>query len=72
MRERLRALLAELEDIDHFIQQGCIDTHHLACFKACDDEIEDTENLMAESDRLTGAAFSAIEELMDMMKETEE
>lgn len=72
MRERLRALLVELEDIDHFIQQGCIDPHHLECFKEYDDESEDPENLMAGSDRLTGTAFSAIEELMDMIKETEE
>jgi hypothetical protein len=68
MRERLRALLCELEDINHFVQQGCVDPHHLACFDGYDNE--DHEKLMAESDRLTGSAYSAIEELMDMMKES--
>jgi len=70
MRQRLIALLAELEDINHYIQNGCIDPIHLACFEGY--ETEDPERLMAETDRLTSTAFSAIEDLCAMMKESEE
>jgi len=71
MHERLRKLLEELESIDYYIQGGCIDLFRLSCFKDCDNEEVEPDFLMAESDRLTGIAFSAIDELMEMMKEEE-
>lgn len=67
MIERLRALLIELEDIDYFIQQGCIDPAHLYCFKDVDSS--DPDFLMSESDRLTGIAYSAIDDLIEMMED---
>lgn len=66
MIDRLRALLIELEDIDCFIQQGCIDPTHLYCFR--DSDSSDPDFLMSESDRLTGIAYSAIDDLIQMME----
>jgi len=70
MRKRLIALLEELEDINAIIQNGCIDPLNLACFDGY--ETEDHERLMSEADRLTGDAFSAIDDLSAMMKENNE
>ena len=68
MRQRLIAVLEELEDINAIIQNGCIDPLNLACFE--DYDTGDHERLMAETDRLTSTAFSAVEDLCGMMKES--
>jgi len=67
MRSRLVDVLIELEDINAYLQNGCIDPLHLSCFK--DYESKDHNELMTKSDQLTSTAFSAIEELGEMMKE---
>ena len=69
MRERLIDLLGEIEDIDAFIQNGCIDSANLACFKGVDNE--DQDRLMSESNRLTQEALTALNNLLNMMKEGE-
>lgn len=67
MKERLRAILEELELINCDIQNGCIDPSALKCFKDSDDS--DTVSLMEESDRLLTEAAGLIEQLFYMMKE---
>lgn len=67
MRNRLMAVLAEIEDINCFIQHGCIDPAHLYCFRDVDSS--DPDFLMSESDRLTGIAYSAIDDLIEMMED---
>lgn len=70
MRNRLMAALAELEDINYFVQQGCIDPMHLQYFKESDTRNQD--ELMAKTDELIGVAHEAIEKLYDMMKENDQ
>jgi len=70
MRNRLMAVLGELEDINYFVQQGCIDPMHLECFEESDTATPD--ELMAKTDELIGAAHEAIEKLYDMMKENDQ
>lgn len=69
MRNRLMAVLAEIEDIDCFVQQGCIDPMHLQYFKESD--TANPDELMAKTDELIGVAHEAIEKLYDMMKESD-
>lgn len=67
MRERLRELLAEIEDINMCIQQGCVDPANLECFKDADSK--DHNELMATTDKLISRAHEPIEKLYSMMKE---
>ena len=67
MRERIRQILEELESINHEIQHGGVDPHHLMCFK--DFDKLDIQEMLDVTDRLIGDAFSALEPLYDMMKE---
>ena len=68
MQRRLREILEELEDINAHIQQGCVDPSNLNCFK---DSLS-REYVMAEADYKTGDAFSAIDNLLTLMKEEEQ
>lgn len=70
MRKRLMTILAELENINYFVQQGCIDPMHLECFEESD--TRNPDELMAKTDELTGVAHEAIEKLYDMMKENDQ
>jgi len=70
MRERLKAVMAEIEDINAIIQNGSIDPAILSCFDGHDSD--DSDRLMEETDRLIGVAFSAIDDLCEMIKENEE
>lgn len=65
MLSRLRDLLAEIEDINYYIQSGCVDPSHLSCFK--DKEVESADQIMALTDTLLGEAFSAIFKLTETM-----
>ena len=65
MQQRLRGVLSELEDINRHIQEGCVDPSLLNCFK----ESLGSEFVMAEADSKIGDAFSAIDNLLTLMKD---
>lgn len=65
MLARLRAMLAELEDVNFFIQNGCIDPNHLHCFK--DEHLNNPNEAMATTEKLIQEAYSALDKLTDMM-----
>lgn len=59
--DRLRALLGEIEEINYFIQQGCIDREAFSGMK----ETTDPDHAMNTFDHKTGVAFTAIEQLLE-------
>lgn len=67
MRERLRKILEELEDINAQIQQGGVDPSALDCFK--DLQFRDIQQAMDKVDVFLTDAGCNIENAMNMMKE---
>lgn len=69
MQNRLKNLLAEIEDINNYFQNGCIDRSNLEAFK--DRYKEDPDELMCQCDDYLQKAFDAIDHLTEMMEEEE-
>lgn len=63
MKERIRKLLVEIEDINNCIQAGATAPVILSCFKDASYESMD------EADRLTTEAGNSLEKLSDLMKD---
>lgn len=67
MKEAIKELLGEIENISWYFQEGCIDPIRLSCFK--DYGNKDQDSLINTAEKLLGDAFCALDKLCDMMKD---